>query len=115
LSTREVLKNLDEFEKTPESDGYDLRLDLAEIILRNLDRNGCTQSQFAEKAKMKAPQLTRLIHAATNWTADTAGRITHALGIKTKLVEVIEQPVTQCSSNPSRIWGEVGPRATKVG
>ena len=86
-TTQSLLKDLEDFDKSPESRGYDLRLDLADIILRHLDHNGWTQKKLAEAAGMKPPLLTRVIHGASNCTLDTAGRILFALGIQGKLIE----------------------------
>jgi plasmid maintenance system antidote protein VapI len=84
----DLLKDLEAFESTPESRGYDLRLDLAQIVLRHLKEKGWTQKALADAAGMKAPFLTRIIHAAQNCTFDVAGRLLFALGIRAKLLEV---------------------------
>lgn len=83
---RDLLSDLDAFERDPASAGYDLRLDLAEIILRHLDGKNWTQKKLAEAAGMKSPFITRITHAAQNCTFDVAGRLLFALGIKAKLV-----------------------------
>jgi len=90
MSTHDFLNDLAEFDKTPESRGYDLRVDLASLIVRHLNKLGWTQRRLAEAASMKEPLVTRLIHSDTNWTADTAGRILFALGIRAKLIEIDE-------------------------
>lgn len=84
---RDLLKELDEFNETAEGRGFDLRLDLADIIFRHLAEKGWTQTKLAEAAGMKSPLLTRIMHSSTNCTFETAGRILLALGIKGKLVE----------------------------
>ena len=84
---RDLLSDLAEFESTPESRGYDLRLDLAEIILRHLDGRRWTQGKLARAAGMKSSFLTRITHAAQNCTFEVAGRLLFALGVNAKLVE----------------------------
>ena len=85
---RELLNDIREFENTPEGQGYDFRLDLADIIYRHLTDRGWTQKRLADATGMKAPQLTRIMHALSNCTFDTAGKILFALGAKGKLIEV---------------------------
>jgi hypothetical protein len=87
-TTKDLLKILEEYEKTPDSRGYDLRLDLADIVLRHLRDKGWTQKALADAAGMKAPFLTRIIHAAQNCTFDVAGRLLFALGVRAKLMEL---------------------------
>lgn len=82
-----ILDDLREFEASPESRGFDLRLDLADIILRHLDGKRWTQKRLAEAAGMKPSFLTRVIHASNNCTFDVAGRILFALGVQAKLIE----------------------------
>jgi len=95
---KDILKAIEDFDSTPQGRGFDLRLDLADIILRRLKAKGWTQNQLAAKAKMKAPQITGLIHSATNWTTETAGRILHALDVKVKLVEDVTSAVSPDAS-----------------
>jgi hypothetical protein len=87
-TTQNILGDLEKFENSPENEGYDLRLDLADIILQHLDGNKWTQARLAEAAGMKDSYLTRVIHSSQNCTFDGAGRILHALGVKAKLREV---------------------------
>ena len=82
---RGLLKELESFNTTPESAGYDLRLDLSTIIHMHLARKGWTQSKLAAACGMKAPLLTRIMHGASNCTFETAGRILFALGVQPKL------------------------------
>ena len=92
----DVLKDIEHLEKTPEGHAYDLRLDLSEIVLRHLDGKHWTQNQLAKAAGMRPQVLTRIIHAASNCTFETAGRILFALGIKARLVEAgeVREPVS---------------------
>jgi|GEM_PF-6780041 len=84
---RELLNDLEKYDNSPEGRGCDLRLGLADIILRHLRKTGWSQNRLAAEAGMKPQQITRLIHAASNFTADTAGRILFALGTTATLVE----------------------------
>ena len=91
-STQDLLRILDDFRSKPESRGYDLRLSLAEIVLRQLRTKGWTQKQLADAAGMKPSFLTRIIHGSSNCTFDVAGRILFALGVHAELVD--ETPST---------------------
>lgn len=90
--SHDLLKTLRDFEETEEGTGYELRLDVADIVLRHLDEKQWTQTRLAEAAKMRPSYLTRVIHSSTNCTLDTAGRIFFALGVKVKLVEIESSP-----------------------
>jgi transcriptional regulator with XRE-family HTH domain len=63
----------------------DLRLDLAEIILRALNERGWTQRQLADAAGMREQYVTRVIHSSQNCTVDIIGRLLFALQVKAKL------------------------------
>ena len=102
INSQELHKIIDDFDNTPQGCGFSLRLDLSDIIVRKLSGNGVTQQKLAHAAGMKPPQITRLIHASTNCTFDTAGRILHALGIKAKLVEAKEPAIVQTAKAPAR-------------
>lgn len=83
-----ILQTLEDFKKTPESRGLDLRLDLAEIIIRNLNARGWSQRKLAAASGMKESQLSRVIHSNANCTLDTVGRILFALDARARLEEV---------------------------
>lgn len=87
---RELLDELRAFNETPESVGYDLRLDLAELILEELRAKQWTQKQLADATGMKPSFITRLVNSANNCTFEVAGRVCHALGLRPKLVRATE-------------------------
>ncbi|MBY0261203.1 MAG: helix-turn-helix domain-containing protein [Phycisphaerales bacterium] len=82
---RDLLGLLAEAEAKPESVGFDLRLDLASIVLRALRQRGWSQSDLARAAGMKASFISRVVHSDANCEFETAGRILHALGLVAKL------------------------------
>lgn len=86
----DLLKDLRDYEATPASHGLDLRLSLADIVLRALKRKGWTQKRLAQAAEMKESQITRVIHSDSNCTFDVAGRLLAALGMRAELSEVAE-------------------------
>lgn len=81
-----LLSDLAEFEASPESVGYDLRLDLAEIIVRELRSRGWTQTQLGARAGMRPAFINRVVHSNQNCTFEVAGRILHAFGLKGKIL-----------------------------
>lgn len=87
MKSRNLQKQLEEFENTAEGYGFSLRLDLSEIILRHLNTIEITQAKLAEKAKTSPQVVTRVIHAASNCTLQTAADLLFALGIKVRLLE----------------------------
>jgi ribosome-binding protein aMBF1 (putative translation factor) len=94
-TTRDLLNDLDEFDNTPEGRGYDLRLDLSSIIVRQLAAKGWTQKKLADEVGVKESFITRLIHSSANCTFDTAGRVLFALGVRAELKET-----TQAQAGP---------------
>lgn len=87
---RELLDDLEEFNRTPESVGYDLRLDLAELVLEELRAKKWSKGDLARAAGMHPPFLTRIVNSASNCTFEVAGRICHALRVRPKLVRAPE-------------------------
>ena len=105
---RDLLKDLEEFDRTPEGWSCDLRLDLADIIIRHLAEKSWTQAKLAEAAGMKQPALTRILHSDANCTFETAGRVLFALGVKGKLVE--ERAVAGSKLNRSEMEKKPRPK-----
>jgi plasmid maintenance system antidote protein VapI len=90
MTTTQDLRNiLNDARNSGEGRGFELRMDLAEIIIQNLDHKGWTQKQLADAAGMKEPMITRLVHSAANCTFDVAGRVLFALGVSAKLVGTV--------------------------
>lgn len=86
----EIVKELERFNKTEEGHALDLRLDLAEIILRGLSKPG-SHAKLAAAAKMKPSFLSRITHADANCTFDVASRIISAIGLRARLVAVNDE------------------------
>jgi len=86
---KDLLHILAEFEESPESVGIDLRLDLADLVIRHLDGQGWTQKQLAQRTGMQESFISRIIHAESNCTFEVAGRIMHALGVRVQLRETL--------------------------
>ena len=87
-TAKDLLRVLREFEKTPESVGVDLRLDLADLVMKHLDRLGWTQKRLAKQADMQESFISRIINAESNCTFEVAGRIVHALGVQIGIQEL---------------------------
>lgn len=93
-----LLDRLHEFENSPQGVGFDLRLDLSDIIVQACMTGGWTHKQIAEKAGMKPSQLSKIVHGSANCTFDVAGRVLFALGLQGKLVTT---PMVVRGSTPS--------------
>jgi hypothetical protein len=89
---QDLHKRLAEFEASPDSRGLDLRLSLADLIIRKLRAKRWTQKRLADEVGMLEPFITRVIHARQNCTFDVAGRILFALGISAEITETIPEP-----------------------
>lgn len=85
---RKLRNDLKKFDATAAGLSYDLRADLAGIILRHLDGKKWTQKKLADAAGMKPSFLTRIIHHEQNCTFDVTARILHALGVRASLAEM---------------------------
>lgn len=87
-----ITKALEEADTSPQSVGFDFRLDLADIVLAQLKAKGWTQKRLAKESGFKESFISRIIHAESNCTFDVAGRILSALGLGGKLVTKISLP-----------------------
>jgi len=85
---KSILHTLKKYKETPESRGLELRLNLADIILRHLRLKGWNQRDLAAETRMKEPFVSRVLHSSANCTFETAGRLLFALGVDVRLEEV---------------------------
>ena len=86
-SVDDLRKALEEFKRQPKSVGVKLRLDLARVLLRHLNRRNWSQRQLAKLAGMKESFVSRILHSDSNLTFETAGKLLHALGIDASIIE----------------------------
>jgi transcriptional regulator with XRE-family HTH domain len=85
-STQDILRVLDEYKRKPESYGLKLRLNLAELVIQQLNSNGWSQRDLAQKTGLKEAYISRILHSDANCTFESAGKILFALGIKVALL-----------------------------
>jgi len=78
---KQLQRTLEEFKRSPEAPGVELRFMFADLILEHLRKKDWNQKQLAKKANMKESFISRLIHAEANCTLEIVGRIHFALGI----------------------------------
>ncbi len=89
---RQILDALADYERNdPSSRGMELRLNLAEIILRGLNEKGWSQGDLALKANLKDSYVSRVIHSNANCTFETAGKLLFALGVNARIEEQLPQ------------------------
>jgi len=85
---QDILRALEEYERTePKSRGLELRLNLAEIVIRHLRQKGWTQRELALRISRKESYISRIVHSDANCTLDTVGRLLFALGVHARLAE----------------------------
>ena len=84
--TKMVMQKIAEVDATNEGAALDLRLDVSCIIHAALAKKGWSQKTLADRAKMKPPLLTRIMHGDSNCTLESISRIFTALEIKGKIV-----------------------------
>jgi len=85
-STQDILQVLDEYKRRPESYGLKLRLNLAELVIRQLNSNGWSQRDLARRTGLKEAYISRILHSDANCTFESAGKILFALGVKVALL-----------------------------
>jgi len=90
-------RELETFEDTGEGWGFDLRLDLAELIVEAI-RSGISQREIARRAGMHPAVVNRIIHGESNVQFDSAGRILHAIGVRAAIIKVEPSPVARIYS-----------------
>lgn len=90
---------LDQFKDSEFGFGYDLRVDLGNLIIEQMQSLNWTQAQVAQAAGVKASFINRIIHAEANCTFAVAGKILHALCVKPKLMRD-ERTFMNYSSHP---------------
>ncbi len=89
-STQDILRVLDEYKRKPESYGVKLRLNLAELVIQQLNSNGWSQRDLAKRTGLKEAYISRILHSDANCTFESAGKILFALGIKVALLPEFE-------------------------
>ena len=100
----EILDRLSQSKETDEGIGISVRLDFAELILRNLDlKEDWTQSRLATESGLKESYISRIIHSDANFQVSTLARIVRALGVRVTLVEV---PASSVASKEGTSDGE---------
>ncbi len=109
---RELLDDLAEFEETPENVGYNLRLDLMDIVLQELHAKGMSKKSLAELTGMHPSFISRVVRADQNCTFEVAGRILHALGFDGQLRKVERQPAVTAASSLDIRYQEVQTNGT---
>lgn len=85
-ATQELLEEFSKIEQSPTSGGFDLRMDLMEILHRHAPstkRSAC--EEIAKVAGVDVNVVMNAMCADQDLTFDTAGRIIHALGLKPRL------------------------------
>ncbi len=102
---RSMLAELDRFDQTSESVGLELRLSLAETILRHLKAKGWTQAMLARKAGVKEPFISRVLHSNANCTLDTAGKLLFALGVRACFEEVAPEEPSEVATGSTLPFG----------
>ena len=82
-----LTKAFDDFDKSPEGYGTQLRLDFAEIIWRSLERNNWSQRRLSREVGLADSVVSNLIHGNKNCTLDTVGKVLYSLGTRATLQE----------------------------
>jgi len=95
---RRANKALEAFHESPESVGFQWRLDLTTLLCELLEEHGWTQRKLADEAGVSEAFVSRIINADSNCEFGTAGRLLFALGIREGEVKLIRLPVIERSA-----------------
>lgn len=85
-SVSDILKKLDQYDKSSAGIGLQLRLDLVLIILNGLRAKNWTLSDLAEHSCLDMVRLEEIVNSEEDCTLETIGRICNTLDIKVSLV-----------------------------
>ena len=103
VSIAELNKRLREFQDSPGGFGHELRMNVAEIVMRNLKQKPWTQRKFANVAGKAESYITRIVHGQQNCSLDTVGALLHALGVR---ATIVEKPASSVASKEGTSDGD---------
>lgn len=97
---------------TSETRAYEHALDIEFIVHREMQRQGLTKSDLAERMNISLPALSKLLNSQPNMTLKTIARFELALGIEIAPHAVMsysnECPYTSPVRNSNNPWGTFG-------
>ncbi len=99
-SIQSIHASLAEYEATPDSRGLELRLNLAEIVIRRLKELRWTQEKLAHLTSINRAHISSIIHSNSNCTFNTIGRVLFALDVHVRF-EVVDD-TSQTSRDAAR-------------
>lgn len=76
---------LGRYDSSPDSYGFDLRLDLAELIVRGLKAKQWSVGRLSEESGVAMRTITGYVNSSANFDIGTAGMVLFALGIKPRI------------------------------
>jgi transcriptional regulator with XRE-family HTH domain len=94
VTISELNKILQRHKDSPAGIGHELRLNLSEIVLQNLQRQQWTQRKLATAAGKCEAYITRIVHGQQNCSLDTVGQILFALGVRAQLTQTTPIPTS---------------------
>jgi transcriptional regulator with XRE-family HTH domain len=83
-----ALDRLAEYKKSKDFFSLELRLSLADLLMKTLTRVGWTQRRLAAVSGIDEPTISNIVTSGRNWEVDTAGALLWALGVHAKLQSV---------------------------
>lgn len=86
---KEMLQELETFEKTDEAAAIELRTSFTKILIEHLRKKEWTQRQLAEAAGVKESYISRVLHGECNCTFDTAAKLLLALDAKVEFRDAV--------------------------
>ena len=107
MSVKELHRLREEYRRTSDSYGHELRLSFAEIVVDKLRELGWTQKALSQKLRVSEPQISRLLNGDHNWTSESAGRILFALGVRAHVKpasEIYEASSSYVLGSATFIW-----------
>ena len=78
-----------------QSVAMELRIHFANILTTLRKQQGWTQSELARRSGLAESQISELAHADENCTLETVGKVLSALGVRGRLIAVLEHEVDE--------------------
>lgn len=89
-----IRKSLSNFEKTEEAKALNLRLDFAEILIRELCLQSMSLDELAEKTDIKKKTLKKILHSDYNLKISEMAKIYHVLDLKLTIKKVEQESIS---------------------
>ena len=86
-NVKAIRRHLSEYEKTADCIDLEIRLSLAQIVIRHMNERKITVGKLAKLTGYSTLTIEKIMFGDVNWSCKMAGKILHALGTRARLEE----------------------------